>query len=92
MAIQSERNGNSKITAEHAEINSQTLKNVVKKNGISTKLTHAVEKISYQISQADIAARAFNIWINDGCPTGKEMEHWLEAERQLKIESSVESH
>lgn len=92
MAVQGERNGISRVTVQQAEVNSQALKNVVAKNGTSSKLTHAIDKSHYSISQSDIAARAFNIWINDGCPAGKEMEHWLEAERQLKIESSMSSH
>jgi hypothetical protein len=33
-----------------------------------------------------IAALAHAIWIDRGCPTGRDLEHWLEAERQLRGE------
>lgn len=36
------------------------------------------------ISHADIAARAYFIYVNAGCPAGMEVQHWLEAEAQLK--------
>lgn len=31
----------------------------------------------------EVAARAHAIWIEQGCPAGREVENWLEAERQL---------
>lgn len=30
-----------------------------------------------------IAALAHAIWIDRGCPVGRDVDHWLEAERQL---------
>ncbi len=35
-------------------------------------------------SKEDIAARAHQIWLEEGCPEGAAEAHWLEAERQLK--------
>lgn len=30
-----------------------------------------------------IAKRAWEIWQREGCPEGREMDHWLQAEREL---------
>jgi hypothetical protein len=35
-----------------------------------------------------IAALAHAIWIDRGRPEGRDMEHWLEAERQLRGEAA----
>ncbi|MFT3870679.1 MAG: DUF2934 domain-containing protein [Nibricoccus sp.] len=35
-------------------------------------------------SQDEIARRAHELWLQDGCPTGRAIYHWHEAERQLK--------
>jgi hypothetical protein len=29
---------------------------------------------------------AYRLWEQDGCPAGRELEHWLEAERRLSAE------
>ena len=95
MAVQSGRNGNSRITAQQAEINAQALQHVVAKNGKngnSARTIHHYEKKDVSLNESDIAARAFNIWLSQGCPNGKEVEHWLEAEKQLRIEVSMNSH
>jgi Protein of unknown function (DUF2934) len=31
-----------------------------------------------------IAARAYEIWRANGCPQGRDKEHWLQAERELR--------
>jgi hypothetical protein len=49
------------------------------------------KKLSYTVPAApqprptneQIAALAHAIWIDRGCPVGCDVEHWLEAERQL---------
>ena len=33
-----------------------------------------------------VAARAYAIWLEAGQPEGRDMEHWLEAERQLGLD------
>lgn len=33
----------------------------------------------------EIAACAYLIWINEGCPNGRDQEHWFQAETQLHI-------
>lgn len=47
-----------------------------------TATPHIAAKI--EITQQDIAARAYKIWQSEGCPVGKDHEHWVEAERQLR--------
>jgi hypothetical protein len=37
-------------------------------------------------TREQIEALAHAIWIDRGCPEGRELDHWLEAERQLKGE------
>jgi hypothetical protein len=36
-----------------------------------------------QPTQAEIAARAYKIWEQEGRPHGRDFEHWLEAEREI---------
>lgn len=34
-----------------------------------------------------IALRAYSLWESEGRPAGKDVEHWLRAERELQVES-----
>lgn len=34
-------------------------------------------------THSEIAIRAYLIYLNEGCPSGRELRHWLEAEAQL---------
>ncbi len=38
------------------------------------------------ISHEQIARRAHEIWVKQGCRHGQDQQHWFEAERQLKAE------
>ena len=38
--------------------------------------------------QQAIRWRAYSIWEREGCPDGREQEHWLLAEREIAIEQS----
>ncbi len=40
-------------------------------------------------SKEEIAKRAYDIWLSRGCEAGHDVEHWLEAERQLRSQSAV---
>lgn len=40
-------------------------------------------KVDAPPRHVEIATRAYFIYLNAGCPAGREMEHWLEAEAQL---------
>jgi hypothetical protein len=35
-------------------------------------------------SYEDISKRAYEIWEEQGKPVGKDMEHWLQAEQELR--------
>lgn len=35
-------------------------------------------------TQEEISARAYQIFVERGCPEGRDLEHWLEAEAQLR--------
>ena len=37
-------------------------------------------------TQEQIAALAHAIWMDRGCPAGRDLDNWLEAERQLRGE------
>lgn len=41
-----------------------------------------------EISPELIAARAYNIWEQEGCPQGHDVANWLLAETQLKQEQA----
>jgi hypothetical protein len=36
-----------------------------------------------QLSHEQISQRAYEIFVQRGCPEGRDLEHWLEAEAQL---------
>ncbi|HLP75900.1 MAG TPA: DUF2934 domain-containing protein [Candidatus Paceibacterota bacterium] len=40
-------------------------------------------------SHEEISARAYQIFVERGCPEGRDLEHWLEAEAQLSGESTA---
>jgi|ERR1051325_4496786 hypothetical protein len=35
-------------------------------------------------SREQVAKRAYQIWLSRGCEHGHDLEHWIEAERQLR--------
>jgi hypothetical protein len=40
------------------------------------------------VSHESIARRAYEIWQTEGCPDGRDMEHWLRALSELKAQSN----
>ncbi len=32
-----------------------------------------------------VARRAFELWVQQGCPHGRDFDHWLQAERELSL-------
>lgn len=68
------RSTNSRFSAGAAEPTATSLD--------STSLAAATQPPRYP-THDEIAARAHAIWIEQGCPEGREVENWLEAERQL---------
>lgn len=51
--------------------------------GSSKKSSARAESAAKAPSREDVSARAHQIWIDEGRPTGKSLEHWLRAEREL---------
>jgi hypothetical protein len=41
-----------------------------------------------KITREQVAQRAHEIWVKNGCKHGQDEQNWLEAERQLKAELS----
>ena len=36
----------------------------------------------------DIAVRAYHIWESEGCPDGRDLDHWVQAESELAVAAS----
>jgi len=51
-----------------------------------TKAPEATKMVKITCDQ--IAQRAHQIWVKNGCKHGQDEQNWLEAERQLKAEAS----
>jgi hypothetical protein len=41
----------------------------------------------FEITKADIQQRAYELWKNSGCPNGKDVDFWCQAERELKTQN-----
>ena len=53
-------------------------------NGSSAQLSSAKGKApGVRPDRAIIEFRAWEIWQSEGCPQGRELEHWLQAEREV---------
>ncbi|HYG23452.1 MAG TPA: DUF2934 domain-containing protein [Verrucomicrobiae bacterium] len=42
-------------------------------------------------TQEEISARAYQIFVERGCPEGRDLEHWLEAEAQLNASTQMQT-
>jgi hypothetical protein len=64
-------------------------KTVANKTAAKRKPAKAVPSVpALEITSDQIARRAYFIWEQQGRPAGKEREHWMLAEQQLKAEQS----
>jgi hypothetical protein len=43
-------------------------------------------KSSSKPTHEEIALHAYNLWIDEGCPRGRDQEYWLRAEEELMSE------
>lgn len=43
----------------------------------------------FEVQHDDIARRAYELWLAEGRPAGRETQHWLEAENQLRARSGA---
>lgn len=41
------------------------------------------------MTQQDIGARAYELWEKEGRPNGRDLAHWLEAERMLQQKATA---
>ena len=39
---------------------------------------------NFLLDHSSIAKRAWEIWQREGCPEGRDLEHWLQAEKELR--------
>lgn len=53
------------------------------------EVAEEIRQIREAVSHEEIARRAHAIWEREGCPHGRDGEHWLEAERQLHEASAL---
>ena len=54
------------------------------KHGNEQVLSASVQE---PLAKVAIEKRAWEIWQNEGCPMGRELEHWLQAEQELSRRS-----
>jgi hypothetical protein len=47
------------------------------------------EKQSTEEAQQKIERRAYEIWENEGCPHGRDLDHWLKAEAEITSSPST---
>lgn len=38
-----------------------------------------------------IELRAYDIWVHEGCPSGRNLDHWLQAETEIAAEAASET-
>jgi len=48
------------------------------------KKDHEPPEPSYVPTHAEIAERAHQLWLDQGCPTGTDENNWIQAERELR--------
>ncbi len=53
------------------------------KNGTRKKTNNAAAAPGSPDLSAEIAKRAYAIWLNEGAGHGRDLDHWLRAEREL---------
>lgn len=50
----------------------------------TNQVTHRSSNGLKPVTQEQIAALAHELWLAQGCPSGSDLDIWLEAERQLQ--------
>lgn len=63
---------------------SRALKIDPKKSGNSEAIDSKERNVSQALDERAVAALAFLIWQNRGCPIGSDQEDWFRAEEDLK--------
>jgi len=86
-----------KTTKKKTAARTKTTKKTTKKKaaGKSTKKTPAKKAgrkkavAAVEPTYDEIAARAFTVWQRKGCPDGRDMDNWREAEAELRAERGL---
>ena len=62
-----------------------TTMNVTRKSRrtVASKRARAAAPAAIQ-TEADVARRAYLIYLEEGCPQGRHLDHWLRAESELR--------
>ena len=50
-----------------------------------------IRKYPNYIPENDVQRHAYEIWLREGCPEGRSLEHWLRAEQNLRNPRSPQS-
>ena len=43
-----------------------------------------LQPLDQQVHELEVSRRAYELWLAGGCQHGKDMPHWLEAEREAQ--------
>jgi hypothetical protein len=65
--------------AKHAKAGTTSLRDV-----------EAEDAITRAPTEEEVAKRAHEIWLADGMPVGREVDHWMRARRELEREAGLE--
>ena len=55
---------------------------------IKKKETKTENKETQQPRTETVQSRAFELWLKEGKPSNRELEHWLQAEREVSRKSA----
>ena len=72
------------VPAAKATKKPATTEKPVRKRSTVPPVSLKSPEVAGEITHEDIATRAYFIYVNTGCPTGMELQHWLAAESQLR--------
>lgn len=56
----------------------------VVRSTVAAKLSHSTS-VAVRPSEAEIAVRAYEIYLNEGRPDGRDLIHWAQAETELGV-------
>lgn len=54
-------------------------------------MTHSNSAEQNSPTEQNISERAYEIWQAEGCPQGRDLEHWLAAEREVSAKDAAPS-
>ena len=66
------------LKVRHASVSSRKLVKAAE------PVAPSMSNISPIVTTADVATRAYHIWMETGCPQGNELENWTRAEHELR--------